>query len=179
MFTQVKYRIQIIKANTGYTLPETIIALAIWSILALAAIHTLLYVTRVSVSALDMQDAFGHARAALDTLIVNVQMADTILLETDHEGILKKLTLTERNPSGQPANYIFYFKRTAEPGEAKYQRLEFGLNAEFAARIAYVRLKPAGEGRLGITVAAAVSGLPLVLYASADTRYKNVTIIKD
>lgn len=167
------------KRIRGYTLLETVIALAIWAVLAAGASRVLVYTARTVTRIVERQNAFENARAAMDALTVNIQMADTVLLETDTEGVLKKLTLTERAPNGSPANYTFYFSKAAKPGEAKYHRLEFGLNDEFASRIETIILNHTGN-RITITVTTDdVTDPPFTLIGSADTRYKKVTVKKN
>ena len=164
--------------RAGYTLLEVTIALSVWMILAASACQILVYTTRGSARIIDRQDAFENARAALDAIIVNIEMAETVLLETKPDGTLKKLTLTERAPNGFLAKYIFYYDGGAQPGEAKYRRLEFGLNDEFASRITALILTQ-NMGRIFITVEAApAEGPGIVLSASVDVRYKDVTVVK-
>lgn len=165
------------RANKGYTLLETVIALAVWAVLAITAAGMLAYTARANMRLTESSLAFENARVSLDALSVNIQMADTIVLETDHNGVLRQLTLTERAPNGSPANYIFYFSKTAQPGEAKYHRLEFGLNDEFASHIETVKLVYADDGYIAVTVTTDDTlGEPLTLTASVDARYKNVTV---
>ena len=163
----------------GFTLLETAIALAVFLLLSVSASAALVYVSRSSERLMVTQNVFENARASLDALTVNIQMAEKILLETDADDVLKKLTLTERDPDGKLADYFFYFKRGAGPEEAKYHRLEFGLNAEFASHIASVKITYENERRMDITVVTDdFSGPPMTCSGSVDVRYKQVTVEK-
>lgn len=164
------------KGVKGFTLLETVTALAVWLLLSAGAAQVLLYASRASVRMIGEQEAFESARASLDALTVNLQLADTILLETDRNGVLSKLTLTERDPDGLSAYYIFYFDAAAEPEEAKYHRLEFGRNNEFASHIQTVRLACV-DGRMRVTVVTDDAlAPPITLRSSVDVRYKRVTV---
>lgn len=166
-----------IKQPNGYTLLEAVIALAVWSVLALTAAGLLVYVSRSSARMLNEAEAFENARAAVDALTANLQMADTVRVENDYDGILRKLTLTERDPDGRSADYIFYFNASALPIQAKYHRLEFGLNDEFASRIARVTLSLSGEVMTVTVVTDDTLCAPFTFQSMVDVRYKQVTVI--
>ncbi|MCL2707861.1 MAG: prepilin-type N-terminal cleavage/methylation domain-containing protein [Defluviitaleaceae bacterium] len=162
------------KRQNGYTLIEAAVALALWLILAAGAGSALLYSARASERLVGSQEAFENARAALDAIITNIQLAETVRVETDSDGVLKKLTCTERNG---PAlhDYEFFFKREALPGEAKYHRLEFGLNDEFASHIESITVEYAGGDRITVGITTDQTfGEPYTLTGSADVRYKKV-----
>ena len=161
----------------GFTLIETVIALAVWLLLTAGAGSVLIYASRASERLIVTQEIFENARASLDAITVNIQMANTVLLEVDADGVLKTLKMTERNPDGQLADYSFYFKSNALPGEAKYHRLEFGLNDEFASNIEIVRLTAINGKRIEITIITDDILCPsMTLCGSVDIRYKEVTV---
>jgi type II secretory pathway component PulJ len=166
------------KPKGGFTLLEAVIALAVWMVLAAGVSSVWLHVSRTSTQVITTQNAFENARASMDALLVNLQMADTIRLETDRHHVLRRLTLTQRDPNGNPHDYIFYFSANARPGEAKYHRLEFGLNNEFASRIALVKLEQTGQNRMRVTVITDDEAA-LTLTGSADIRYKDVTVTQN
>ena len=167
-----------LKHAGGYTLLEAAIALAVWAVLTAGVCSALLYTTRVSAGVIGRQQSFENARAALDAITVNIHMAYAVRLETSSDDVLKQLTLTEIGPGGIPRDYFFYFNQHAAPGSAKYHRLEFGLNDEFAAHIETVVVKQTG-GRLIVTVRTDDElGPPVTLTGSADARYKRVTSVK-
>jgi prepilin-type N-terminal cleavage/methylation domain-containing protein len=161
----------------GFTLLEAVIALALWAVLSAGIAVIWQSTSRASVHIIQGQDAFENARASMDAILTNLHMADTILLETDYNHVLKRLTLTQRNPSGNPHNYIFYFNIHARPGDAKFHRLEFGLHNEFASQIAKITLERKHKNRMSVTVITDGESA-ITLTGSADIRYKNVTIIQ-
>ena len=168
---------QRVYAREGFTLIETVIALAVWLLLATGAGSVLVYASRASERLIVTQEIFENARASLDAITVNIQMANTVVLETDSDDVLKKLTLTERNPKGELEEYYFFFKRGAEPDEAKYHRLEFGENNEFASHIGLIKLKVVNDKRLEITVITDGILCPSVtISGAADIRYKDVSV---
>jgi type II secretory pathway component PulJ len=173
------YDVGMVKKCGGVTLLEAVIALAIWMVLAAGIIFIWQSFTRSSLQIIKTQDAFENARAAMDALLINIQLADTIQLETDNNHVLKRLTLTQRDPQGNPHNYIFYYNTHAIPGEAKYHRLEFGLNNEFASQIANISLEVPHRNRIAISISTDGSlSEAITLTGLADIRYKDVTIIR-
>ena len=163
------------KRNKGFTLLEAVTALALWCILAASLTVVWVNTTRGSLRVIAAQDAYENARVSLDALLINMQLADTILLETDNNHVLKRLTLTQLDPEGNPHDYIFYFDKNAQLGEAKYHRLEFGLHNEFASQIASVTLTLVNENHMQVTVITDGEATPSVtLTGSVDIRYKDV-----
>lgn len=167
-------RIRKRRVRGGFTLLEAVIALAVFSLLAAGATRCWLYTTRAASRLLNTQEAFENARAAMDALTVNLQMAYEIKLKTDSDHVLEKLVLTELD-DGEPSVYEFYFKRSARPGEAKYHRLEFGQNNEFASHIEQVRLMVTDNHTVTITVITDDElGQPITLTGMVDVRHKKV-----
>ena len=165
------------KRDNGFTLLETVIALAVWLVIAAAAGRALIYAARASERLIGEREAFENARASLDAICANIRMAQKIVLETDGENVLKKLTLTEKNGTGL-WDYEFYFNKSAAPGEAKYHRLEFGRNDEFASRIESVTMELVGDGRIEITVTTDGELCEAVkVRGSEDVRYKSVVTV--
>ena len=166
------------KASAGFTLLEAVIALAIWMILSLSVFFTWIYITERTSALMARQNAFENARGSMDALVNNLQMARTIVLEVEGDYILRRLTLTQRDPDGRWHNYIFFFDISAPPGTAKHHRLEFGLNNEFASNIAMVRIQPISGGRhMHITVITDCD-YPTVLEGQVDIRFKELTVIR-
>ena len=163
--------------RTGFTLLEAVLAVALWMILTTGILFLWNTTTRTTIGIVSGQDAFENARASLDALLINLQLAETINLEVDNEHVLRRLTLTQQGPDGQPHNYIFYFNRHARPGDAKYHRLEFGLNNEFASQIASVKIQRPHRNRMSVSITTDGELAPALTFTgSADIRYKNVII---
>ena len=165
------------RRTKGVTLLELTIAIAAWMILSLSVFLLWQHTSGTTVNMLTRQNAFENARASMDALTMNIQMANAITLETTGDNVLERLTLTERDPQGQLHNYVFDFNVNALPGTARYQVLRFGAN-EFASNIAriYVTYAPSGR-RMDISVKTGCDE-PIVLHGSVDVRYKNITIRK-
>ena len=164
------------KASRGFTLLEATIALSIWMLLSLGIILIWQHASSRSEALLSRQNAFENARGSMDAIIMNIQMAHTIRLEVGHDYTLERLTLTERDPQGRLHNYIFYFDINAPQGTPKFNRLEFGLNNEFASGIALVRIEPVGYRHINITIHTDCL-YPVILEGSVDIRYKALTIV--
>ena len=163
-----------IKAIAGVTLLELTIALAIWMLLSTGIFFLWQHTTTVTANTLTHQNAFENARAAMDGLIMNIQMAHTLTLETNPDGILQTLTMRQRNPQGQLRNYVMDFNVNALPGTARYQVLRIGEN-EFASGLARIYVNYVADRRFDITVRTACNE-PIVLQGSVCARYKNVTV---
>jgi len=159
-------------------LVEATVALAVWMLLAAGASGILVYIARVSEQTVSAQSSFENARASLDAILVNIQLADNILIETDSSWTLKQLTLTQLDPDSKPHDYIFYFNKDAAQGEAKYHRLEFGLNSEFASQIESVKVVLESEKRISVSVTTdGTRGESVTLSGSVDARYKDVAAV--
>jgi len=163
------------KRKAGLTLLEAVIALALWGILSTGVFLTWHHISRASQEIRASQSAFENARVAMDALIMNMQMAWDIELITGTNDVLQRLTLWERDPQGRPHAYRFYFDINALPGQAKFQRLEFGTNNEFAANIAVIRITYVENSRMNIFIETGCE-FPVTLTGSVDVRYKNISI---
>ncbi len=93
---------------------------------------------------MDRTDAFENARAAMDAILMNIQLADTIELKTDADDILSELHLTEIDPEGDRHAYVFEYDRDASTRETRYRKLNFNGN-EFASRISELRIIKNGD----------------------------------
>ncbi len=155
----------------GFTLIEAVIALAIFSVISVGAFQVWRYASGDSLSTLARAEAFENARAAMDALLINLQLADEITLKTNANGNLTKLTLRELDPEGRYHDYVFDYYPSAPKGASKYRKLDFGYN-EFASGISEVSLTE-NEGLLLITVSAgAEAAKPITLESAADIRHK-------
>ena len=161
------------KATAGVTLLELTIALAIWMLLSSGIFFLWQHTTTVTANTLTHQNAFENARAAMDGLIMNIQMSHMITLETNPSGILQSLTMSQRNPQGNLHNYVMDFNINALPNTARYQVLRIGEN-EFASGLARIYVTYVAGRRFDITVQTACNE-PIVLQGSVCARYKNVT----
>jgi len=159
------------------TLLELLIATALWMILVLGASRMLWYTTQVSTNLISQQEALESARVAMDALIVNIQMAQEIILHTDPPyGMLRSLSLLQVAPDGSPHWYDFSFDANAVRGQAKYKRLEFGGHNELVSNICEVLLRPSEcRQRIHITVITYEGlGKPVTLTSTVDISYKEL-----
>jgi len=163
------------KSTAGVTLLELTIALAIWMLLSTGVFFLWQHTTTVTANTLTHQNALENARAAMDGLIMNIQMAHTITLETDASDILQALTMTQRNPQGQLHNYVMDFNVNALPGTPRYQVLRIGEN-EFASGLARIYIIYIPNRHMNITIQTACNE-PIVLHGSVCARYKNVKVV--
>ena len=156
--------------NGGFTLLELTAAIAIWVILLAGASQLLLSTTATTAKLVDRQEALESARAAVDVLTVNLQMADRIILRTDSAGMLRDLSLRQIDPSGTPHWYDFRYGRI-------YNRLEFDTN-ELASNLSEVRITLSDNRQLiFITVTTSEHlGEPITLTGTVDIRYKDLTL---
>jgi len=159
--------------SSGFTLVETIVAVAIWMILLAGASQLFWYTSQVSTGILARQEALEGTRVAVDALMVNLQMAEEIVLNTDSDGMLRNLSLLQVAPSGLPERFEFSYNRDALYGTPQYKRLNFGGN-ELASNLSEVRLTLSKDRKLiYITVTSYDSfGEPVTLIGAVDVRYK-------
>ncbi|MCL2215899.1 MAG: type II secretion system GspH family protein [Defluviitaleaceae bacterium] len=165
------------KRSKGLTLLEATIALALWLVLSTGVFLTWHHITQASVALRARQNAFENARVAMDALIMNMQMSWDIELINDSDGILRQLTLYERDPLGGVHPYRFNFDASLPEEAIRHHRLEFGDN-EFAANIAVIRITYIAGSRMNIFIETGCypqSGR-ITLEASVDVRHKNVTV---
>jgi len=162
------------QSTKGFTLIELIIALGVWMILSLSVFFIWQYTSSTVVNTITRQNAFENARASMDVLVMNIQLASAISLETDDNNILQRLTLTERNPQGQLHNYVFEFDINAPATALRRYRLIFGQN-EFADHIGRIYITYIPGRRMDITVQTNCDE-PVVLSSSVDVRYKDVVV---
>jgi type II secretory pathway pseudopilin PulG len=162
-----------LKKRGGFTLLEVTIALGLWLILSLGVFLVWQHSARESTAMIERQSAFENARLAMDSFIMNFQLAQEVTLQTDSNDVLQRLTLLQVDPGGQLHSYRFDFNVNAAPGSVRFQRLEFGDN-EFAAGLAEIRITYVDQG-MNIQI---VTGCdePIVLNGRACVRFKNVDI---
>jgi len=142
------------KKSSGFTLLEATIALAIFLILS-ASVMTVFYNTsNATIFLRERQNTFEQARGSLDMLLINIQMAQSIVLHTDNYNTLITMTLYQRDPNGTLESYNFHFI-------ADEQIISIGQrnrSNEFARNIKNVEVVPnqkTNPHRLYITITAA------------------------
>lgn len=160
--------------NKGFTLLEAVIALACWLVLATGVLFMWQYTAASSSGFVRRYDGLENARIAMDGLITNIQLAKEIDLLTIHDDILRRMTLIQLNPLGNPHPYEFSFNPIVAEGSPSQHRLLFG-NVEFARGIRRVYIVHTENSHLDITVETSCDP-PLVLHGSVDIRYKIVTV---
>ena len=162
------------RSKGGFTLLEMVVVVAIWMILLVGASRLLWYTTQISTGLLASQEALENARAAVDVLTVNLQMAEIIILNTDSDNMLRYLELWQVTPENRSDWYVFRYDRNAIPGTPGYKRLNFGGFNELASHLSEVRLALSANRQLiHITVTTDESlGKPITLSGTVDIRYK-------
>ncbi|MCL2189482.1 MAG: hypothetical protein FWC16_15165 [Defluviitaleaceae bacterium] len=161
-----------ISPRAGFTLLEAVIALGIWFILSTGVIFAWRYAANASGGLIMRQNAFENARAAMDAIIMNVQLSNEIELITDDNHVLRYLRMPGIDPSGMPRNYTFSFNPALPAGHVRHNRLEFSGN-EFASHIARVYIVYVMQRRLEITIITDCA-VPIRLEGSVCVRYKAV-----
>jgi len=164
---------------------EVILALVVWMILSTGLFAVFAYVSNSSTKIMQQHHAFENARAALNGLIVNIQLAYRIHVQTGSDDVLKKLSIwhpadrtimygpdgllytNEYNP------YVFTFDRSLSSASVNFQRLNFGGNNEFASGIANIQMVNVMNRRMEITIKTACVE-PIVLMGSVCIRYKQI-----
>ena len=178
------------KNAKGFTLLEAVIALSIWMILSVSVIFIWQFTSDRTDALIARQGVFENARGAMDVLIMNLQMAQSIRLEVGPDGyVLRRLVLRQRDPQGQwPRDrdgYIFTYNHNLTSGSVRRNRLEFGAN-EFASGIATIRMELISDRRMHIIIVTECKCLfipltledcdclypPVILEGSVDVRYK-------
>jgi len=162
------------KRTSGVTLLELTIALAIFMLLSTGVFFLWQHTSNVTANTLTHQNALENARAAMDGLIMNLQMSHTIALQTNASDILQTLTMTQRNPQGVLHDYVMDFNINALPGTPRHQVLRIGEN-EFASGLARIYVRYVAGRRMDITVQTACQE-PIILHGSVCIMYKNVTV---
>ena len=147
----------------GLTLIELIIALAIWGIISVGIFFLWHHTSFSAFGMLESQSAFERARGSMDALVMNIQMANHITLNTDANHRMQSLTIRARDPRGQLHDYIFTHTNNI---------LRIGGN-EFASNIAYIYLVYTPSRRIDIEIHTACEEA-LVLNGSVCVRYKVV-----
>jgi len=160
------------KKQKGFTLVELIVSLGLWMILSLGVLFLWQHATHRSADVMQRQWALEQARGSMDILLMNIQLAHTIRLDTNNNGIMRRLTLTQYDPNGRLHDYVFEFNINLPETAASYQRLLHG-GAEVASGIARIEIVYVLGRRMEIMIQTACEE-PIVLRGSVDVRYKNV-----
>ncbi|MCL2578031.1 MAG: type II secretion system GspH family protein [Defluviitaleaceae bacterium] len=156
--------------NKGFTLLETVIALALWLILSAGIFMVWNYSTHRGTEMLERQSTFENARIAMDAMKMNFQLSRTIILRTGENDVLQSVTMNQLNPQGQWHDYRFTFN-------AGQQRLTFpDAGNEFASDISEIRIAYVNSSRMRIKITTDCEE-PIVLEGSVCVRYKSVTVI--
>jgi type II secretory pathway pseudopilin PulG len=131
-----------VKRGNGFTLIEALITIAIFIIVAAGTLQLWRYTSIRTLDILTASEELENARVAMDAILMNIQLAEEITLETDALGTLKKLTLTELNPIKDTEDYFFIYNSGANPNASLYHRLIFGKvsSNELASRIADIKI---------------------------------------
>jgi len=164
------------KHTKGFSLLEAVIALAIWMVLSLSVFLAWQHVSERSNALLARQNAFENARVSLDSLIVNIEIANSITLEIGRNYTLRQLTLWQRDLNGNARNYNFHFDASLRQSAPSFQHLRFG-NQELASGIAQITIVPINDRRLHITITTGCE-YPVILENSVDIRYKTLTVVR-
>ena len=160
--------------SQGMTLIELVVAIGVWSILIFGAAQILMHTTQSSVDIISSQSAHENARAAIDALTVNIQMADEIILQTHADGMLRHLITYQLNPNRVRTYYTFSYDAFAPPNAARFRVLQYSRNNELASDITEVRLRLSDSGYfIYITVTA---DNEITLTGAVDIRYKELTV---
>ena len=162
--------------RNGFTMLEAVVALGLFTLLTVSASQLLMHTTRTSSYLIARQEAMESARVAVDSLVINLQKADEIVMVTYRsDGMLRRLDLRQINPRNIREWYEFRYDRRLPPTSIRYNRLEFGRN-ELASHLNEVRLVLEDDGWISITVVTDGSlGEPVTLTGRADVRYKSIT----
>jgi len=163
------------RTRSGFTLLEAVICLGLFMLLVAGLSVLLWHAGAESSRLLDRQDATENARAALDILVNNIQMAETVtLLTIGDEGRLNRMYLRQIAPSGAPECYRILLQTAAGPTGPFHLAVGTTTANTAATRLTNVRLRLANE-MLHIEVAArTATGEDITLFARVDVRYKAV-----
>jgi len=174
------------KKRGGFTLLELIIALAIWTILTASVIQIVGYTSRSTARIIARQEAFENARVAVDSIVVNLQLADEIELYKDANYMLHRLRTRQDNTftrNGAHRHWFtFMYDQYAWPGSSMYKLLAFAdggtaANA-LATGITGVWVEHSEENNwMTVTVTAGDNlDIPITLTGKVDVRYKIVEV---
>jgi len=167
--------------NAGFTLLELIIALGLWAILISGVAGAIWHSNNSATQLANRQNSIENARVALDTLTVNLQMAEEIFLDTTQSGRLRLLRAYQASPDRCPAlvhencnprNCIGGFRRHGY--EFRFNpsngRLNFGAHNELASNLSEVKLVQNGDF-IHITIITEDTE-PITLYTVVDMRFR-------
>ena len=179
------------KNRRGFTLLELVIAIAIWMMLTASVIQLFGHTTRETARIIARQDAFENARVAVDSLVVNIQLADDIELHIDAGNyMLHTLYLWQDNnfitTPTERHRFVFMFDQYALPdedGTSMYQRLVFtgtpiNTGNALANGLTSVHVEYSEEyDWITITVTAGNDlDYPITLTGKVDVRHKVVNV---
>ena len=153
-------------------------SISVWMILSLGVLFLWQHTTNRAVDIFEEQEAFERGRVAMDILVMNLQMARSIELQTDNNNVMRRLILNQRNPEGVLRNYTYEFNINLTPTAARFQQLviiDNNVANEMVSGIGSIRMVYVPERRIDITVETACDE-PMVLHGSVDVRYKHVIV---
>ena len=151
----------------GFTLLELVVAIGLWMVLLLGASQLMMHTSRTAATIITRQEALEQARAAVDMLTVNVQMADALTLDPPEGGTLRRLSTRQIDHANQPRWFVFNY------GNILY-RLQYSNYNELASHLSDVRITLSYNRDImyiSVTTAAHL-GTPITLTSAVDIRYK-------
>jgi len=171
------------KSVNGFTLLELVIALGLWAILLSGIVGALWHTSNSATQLANRQNAMENARVALDTLTVNLQMAEEVFLYTAPNGRLHLLRAYQASPDRCPAiihencnplNCIGGFRRHGF--EFRFNptnsRLNFGGSNELASHLSEVKIVQQGDFIHITIITDDTFSEPITLYSVVDMRFR-------
>jgi prepilin-type N-terminal cleavage/methylation domain-containing protein len=164
--------------NKGFTLLETVIALALWLILSAGIFFVWSYSTHRSAAMIERQSAFENARISFDAIKMNFQMSRIIDLQTNND-VLQSVRMcqpsTASNRNCQHGGGLWHDYRFTF--DASRQRLTFpDAGNEFSSNIAEIKIFP-NDTQMHIKITTACSDTePIVIEGSFCVRHKTVIV---
>ena len=163
------------RGEGGFTLLETLLALAVTMFVLSAAMRLLSFTSASAARAVVRGELTDCARTAADVLTVNMERADEINITTVGNNTLKQMDLLEKQEdlTKPGALYSFAYDIAAAPKDASYHRLKFG-GVELASNLADIRVWPDGSDTLIIEIQTDTT-----LTVNADTANKRAKVSVD
>ncbi|MCL2198151.1 MAG: hypothetical protein FWB80_04430 [Defluviitaleaceae bacterium] len=166
------------KFGGGFTLIETVIALALWLILSAGIFLVWQHSALSATGMMERQRAFENARGSMDLLKMNIQMARCIGI-TKNGDVMNVLTLNQRRREGNTLDWHnFQYRFSGSASQLQIGRLGAdglaGTWREVAADIYSIRLVY-NDDRIRITITTTCED-PQILESSVCVRNKCLTI---
>jgi hypothetical protein len=98
------------KTKKGFTLLEAAVGTALWVILAAGAVWLMFYAMRAGERQLAVQSGLENARVAMDSIIANVQMGESVRLVPPGGGLLQSITAYGYDASGRMHPFTHNFR---------------------------------------------------------------------